>query len=44
MQACRHRAKGGADDIRKAIHELELILQYEYSSVVEDEAAEVSEV
>jgi hypothetical protein len=26
----RHRLKGGAEDIRKAIHELELILQLEY--------------
>ena len=26
----RHRSKGGAEDIRKAIHELELILEYEY--------------
>ena len=25
-----HRSKGGAEDIRKAIHELELILEYEY--------------
>lgn len=41
-RVCRHRDKGGAEDIRKAIHELELILQYEYSSVVEEEAAEVS--
>ena len=41
-RVCRHRSKGGAEDIRKAIHELELILQYEYSSVVEEEAAEVS--
>ena len=27
----RHRDKGGADDIRKAIHFLELILEYEYT-------------
>lgn len=26
----RHRTKGGAEDIRKAIHYLELILQHEY--------------
>jgi hypothetical protein len=26
----RHRLKNGAQDIRKAIHELELILQLEY--------------
>ena len=28
---CRHKAKGGAEDIRKAIHELELILALEYA-------------
>lgn len=28
---CRHRAKGKAEDIRKAIHELELILALEYA-------------
>lgn len=26
----RHRAKGGADDIRKAIHYLQMILEFEY--------------
>lgn len=26
----RHRAKGGADDIRKAIHFLEMLLELEY--------------
>lgn len=26
----RHKAKNGAEDIRKAIHELRLILQLEY--------------
>lgn len=30
-RVCRHRLKGGAEDIRKAIHELELILRLEYS-------------
>jgi hypothetical protein len=30
---CRHRKKGGAEDIRKAIHELELILQLEYPTL-----------
>jgi hypothetical protein len=29
-RCCRHRRKNGAEDIRKAIHELELILQLEY--------------
>ena len=29
-RVCRHRSKNGAEDIRKAIHELELILQLEY--------------
>jgi hypothetical protein len=28
---CRHRVKGKAEDIRKAIHELELILDLEYA-------------
>ena len=27
---CRHRRKNGAEDIRKAIHELELILELDY--------------
>jgi len=30
-RVCRHRAKNGAEDIRKAIHELNLILELEYS-------------
>tara|TARA_R110000851_G_scaffold30569_2_gene83440 strand:+ start:605 stop:769 length:165 start_codon:yes stop_codon:yes gene_type:complete len=29
-RVCRHRAKNGAEDIRKAIHELNLILELEY--------------
>lgn len=29
-RVCRHRAKNGAEDIRKAIHELQLILELEY--------------
>lgn len=29
-RVCRHRQKAGAEDIRKAIHELQLILEYEY--------------
>lgn len=29
-RVCRHRSKNGAEDIRKAIHELQLILQLEY--------------
>lgn len=28
----RHRTKGGAQDIRKAIHYLNLILEHEYST------------
>ena len=28
---CRHRQKNGAEDIIKAIHYLELILEYEYN-------------
>jgi hypothetical protein len=27
---CRHRAKNGAEDVRKAIHYCQLILQLEY--------------
>ena len=29
---CRHHEKGGAQDIRKAIHYLELLLELEYAS------------
>lgn len=29
-RVCRHRTKNGAEDIKKAIHELELLLQLEY--------------
>lgn len=29
---CRHKAKNGAEDIRKAIHYLELLLEWEYPS------------
>ena len=29
-RVCRHKAKNGAEDIRKAIHELQLILQLVY--------------
>lgn len=29
-RVCRHRRKNGAEDIRKAIHELELLLALEY--------------
>lgn len=29
-RVCRHRAKNGAEDIRKAIHELQLILKLQY--------------
>lgn len=28
---CRHRSKNGAEDIKKAIHYLQLILEWEYS-------------
>jgi len=30
---CRHREKGGADDLRKAIHYIELLLEQEYGNV-----------
>lgn len=33
----RHRSKNKAQDIKKAIHYLQLILQYEYSEVSESE-------
>ncbi len=33
-RVCRHGSKDGAEDIRKAIHELELILQLEYKERV----------
>ena len=29
---CRHRSKGGADDIKKVIHYCEMILQFEYEN------------
>ncbi|MCP4468688.1 MAG: DUF3310 domain-containing protein [Halieaceae bacterium] len=32
-RVCRHKNKNGAEDIRKAIHELELILLYEYGEI-----------
>ena len=37
----RHQKKGGARDIRKAIHCLELILEYEYGTMLstEDESS-----
>ena len=28
---CRHRSKNGAEDIKKAIHYLNLLLEWEYS-------------
>ena len=28
---CRHRTKNGAEDVRKAIHYLQLLLEWEYS-------------
>ena len=31
----RHRSKAGAEDIRKAIHNLQLLLEMEYSAPVE---------
>ena len=34
-RVCRHRAKNGAEDIRKAIHELNLILELEYGAIDE---------
>lgn len=32
----RHRTKGGADDLRKAIHVLELLLQLEYGETAHE--------
>jgi len=29
---CRHREKNGAEDVKKAIHYLELLLEIEYSA------------
>jgi len=31
-RVCRHRSKNKAEDIRKAIHELKLILKLEYNT------------
>ena len=33
-RVARHRNKNGAEDIRKAIHELEMILEFEYGGEV----------
>lgn len=30
--ACRHKLKGGAQDVRKIIHYAELLLEYEYAT------------
>ena len=35
---CRHRLKGGAADIRKAIHLLEMLLELEYKNNGEEDA------
>ncbi len=35
----RHKFKNGAEDIRKAIHNLELLLQMEYPEAVKKESA-----
>lgn len=32
---CRHRSKGGAKDIMKAIHNLQLLLEMEYPDEIE---------
>ena len=32
-RVCRHRAKNGGEDIRKAIHELRLILKLDYGII-----------
>ena len=37
---CRHRGKGGRQDIEKAIHYLELLLEIEYIALVDKEAGE----
>ena len=29
-RVCRHREKAGAEDLRKAIHELQLLIELEY--------------
>ena len=33
-RVARHKNKNGAEDIRKAIHELEMILEFEYGGEV----------
>ena len=40
---CRHRLKGGAQDIRKAIHMLEQLIELEYGGVPTPEAAKAHE-
>lgn len=34
---CRHKAKNGSEDIRKAIHFLKLLLKLEYNEGVDDD-------
>ena len=40
---CRHQDKGGAEDIRKAIHYLELILEWHYKFDAEEAEAHYRE-
>jgi len=34
---CRHSAKGGVEDINKAIHYLEMIKERDYTKIIEEE-------
>jgi len=34
---CRHSAKGGVEDINKAIHYLEMIRERDYPKIIEEE-------
>ena len=34
---CRHSAKGGVEDINKAIHYLEMIKERDYPKIIEEE-------
>lgn len=37
---CRHREKHGVEDIRKAIHYLEMLLEMEYSATPDEDTGE----
>ena len=42
-RVCRHRDKGGREDIQKAIHELELLMELEYPEKVDESDESIEE-